>query len=100
MVITVNSPLLTYIAKTFRLSLAQSGFFFTGIYIGYTAFILFGGILADRLSQKLILSIALVGLTLTVILFPLSPNIYFAIVMILLIGGFLGIVQSNINVVI
>jgi MFS family permease len=48
MALTITSPLLPAIAASFSLSMAESGVIFTANFIGFVAFILIGGILADR----------------------------------------------------
>lgn len=96
-VLTVNSPLLSYMANTFHLTLAQSGILFTANFVGFACFILIGGILADKLNKKVVVSISLIGLSFSMLIFPLVTNIYVAMAIMLLIGGFGGIIESNIN---
>lgn len=88
-VLTVNSPLLSYISETLHLSMAQSGVLFTANFAGFVCFIMIGGILADRISKKTVLTISIAGLAVSILLFPLTANFYFSCVIMALIGGFL-----------
>ncbi|HBE79694.1 MAG TPA: MFS transporter, partial [Firmicutes bacterium] len=74
MVLTIMSPLLTNISETFHLSLAQTGTIFTANFLGFTLFVVIGGILSDRFGKKLILTVSLLGYTLALLLFPLASN--------------------------
>lgn len=87
-------------AKTFHLSLAQSGILFTVNFVGFSSFIVVGGILADKLNKKLITSVALIGLAFSMLIFPMLPNFYAGIAVMLLIGGFGGIIEGNINAIV
>jgi fucose permease len=99
-VLTIMSPLLTEISKTFSLSLAQTGVIFTANFLGFTLFIFIGGILADHWGKKLVLSISLTGYTLALFLFPLASNFYLAFIAIILLGGFGGIIEGTISALI
>ena len=61
MVLTIISPLVPEIARSFSLNLAQSGIIFTANFIGFVIFILGGGILADRIGKKPVLIFSLIG---------------------------------------
>lgn len=100
MVLTILSPLLTEIAKTYSLSMAQTGVIFTANFIGFVLFILIGGILADRLGKRLIMAISLAGFALSMLLLPLASNFYTALIMIISIGGFGGSIQSTVSALI
>lgn len=100
MVLTVMSPLLTEISKTFSLNLAQTGTIFTANYLGFTIFLFIGGILADLWGKKKVLALSLIGFTLSLILFPLAPNFSLAFIAIIFLGGFGGIIQGTMNAVI
>jgi MFS family permease len=88
MVLTAYSTLLTSISSSFSLSLAQSGIIFTANFIGFVIFILAGGVLADRIGKKTILSISLTGFAISLLCFPLSSNFYAALIIMFFIGGF------------
>lgn len=94
MVLTIPGPLLTDIASTYSLSMAQSGIIFSANFIGFLAFILGGGMLADRLGKKIVLFVSLVGLTVSLVLFALSPDFYIACIVMFLVGGFGGMLES------
>lgn len=100
MVLTVLSPLLTEISKTFSLGLAETGIIFTANFMGFVLFIFIGGILADRIGKKRVLVISLAGLTLSLLLLPLAPNFFWALLAIILIGGFGGIIETAVSALI
>jgi len=100
MVLTINSPLLSDISATLHLSLAQSGVLFTANFTGFVCFIMIGGILADRISKKTVLSTSIGGLAISILLFPLTANIYISCAIMVLIGGFGGIIESIISAVV
>ncbi|MDA3847321.1 MAG: MFS transporter, partial [Vallitaleaceae bacterium] len=100
MVLTSYSPMLPSISKTFSLTLSQSGFIFTANFIGFVTFILVGGILADRIGKKTVLVIATAGFAVSLILFPFSNSFIIACLMMVLIGGFGGIIETVTNAVI
>jgi fucose permease len=100
MVLTVLSPLLTEIAKTFSLGLAETGIIFTANFLGFVLFIFIGGILADRIGKKRVLCISLAGFTLSLLLLPLVPNFFWAFMAIILIGGFGGSIEGAVSALI
>lgn len=100
MVLTSYSPMLPSITETFSLTLTQSGFIFTANFIGFVTFILVGGILADRIGKKTVLVVATGGFAISLILFPFSNSFFTACIMMALIGGFGGIIETVTNAVI
>jgi fucose permease len=100
MVLTAIGPLLTEISKTFGLTMAQAGFLFTANFIGFSVFILFGGIAADYWGKKIVLSVSLGASAIFLALFPLSTSFYFACLVTFFIGGCSGIVESITNAII
>ena len=100
MVLTSYSPMLPSITKTFSLTLTQSGLIFTANFVGFVAFILIGGILADRIGKKSVLVVAVGGFALSLIIFPFSNSFLIACLMMVLIGGFGGIIETVTNAVI
>ncbi len=100
MVLTSYSPMLPSISKTFSLTLTQSGFIFTANFIGFVAFVLIGGVLADCIGKKTILEIATGGFAVSLIVFPFSNNFSVACLVMALIGGFGGIIESITNAVV
>jgi fucose permease len=100
MVLTMMSPLLTDISKTFSLNLAQTGTIFTANYLGFTVFLFIGGVLSDLWGKKKVLTISLAGFTLSLILFPIAPNFFLAFIAIIFLGGFGGIIQGTMNAMI
>ena len=97
MVLTITGPLLTEISSAFSLNLAQSGFLFAANFIGFSIFIVIGGIAADHWGKRKVMSVSLVGLALSLFAFPLSPSFYTACFISLFTGGFCGIVESLTN---
>lgn len=100
MVLTSYSPMLPSIAETFSLSVSQSGIIFSANFIGFVAFILFGGILADRIGKKKVFVAAVVGFALSLIIFPISSNFLGVCIVMAFIGGFGGIIETVTNAVI
>ncbi|MBK9714608.1 MAG: MFS transporter [Kouleothrix sp.] len=100
MALTVTSPLLPAISASFALSMAESGIIFTASFVGFVAFILAGGILADHWGKKRVLAVALVGFGLSLLLMPLAPSFAVACAISGLIGGFGGILESQLGALI
>lgn len=100
MVLISYSPLLPSIAATFSLSLTESGFIFSANFIGFVAFILVGGILADHIGKKTIFVISVVGFAIALMIFPFTPNFVIACVLMAFIGGFGGIIETVTSAVI
>lgn len=100
MVLTVISPLLGKISETYSMTMAQSGIIFTINFAGFVAFILIGGVLADRWGLKKILSLSLICFSVTLFLFPMASSFYTAAIIIFFMGGFGGIIESNISVLV
>jgi fucose permease len=97
MTLTVTSPLLPAIAASFSLSMAESGIIFTASFAGFVVFILAGGVLADRWGKKRVLSATLVGFALALLLMPLAPTFAAACAITFFIGGFGGILESQVG---
>ena len=96
-ILTVMSPLLSEIAKAYNLDMAQSGLLFTAQFVGFSLFILFGGIAADRFGKKAVLSVNLIVMTVFIFLFSIAPNYIFACIFMFFIGGSTGILESIAN---
>lgn len=92
--LTSLSPLLIDISRTFSLSIAQSGIFFTANFFGFVVFILIGGVLSDRWGKKVVISVSLIGFTAAMFIFPLSPGFYAACIVMFFIGSFGGVLES------
>lgn len=100
MVLTIISPLVPEIARSFSLNLTQSGIIFTANFVGFVIFILGGGVLADRIGKKPVLIFSLIGFSLGLSMFPLAPNFETACFVMALIGGCGGILESQLGAVI
>ncbi|MDR3644857.1 MAG: MFS transporter [Clostridia bacterium] len=92
--LTIISPLLESIRHSFSLSISQSGLIFTFNFVGFVVFVLIGGMIADRFGKKPVLLSALSAFTLLLFVFPYSPNYPVLCLIMFLIGGFGGIVES------
>lgn len=95
--LTITSPLLPAIAASFALSMAESGVIFTVSFLGLVAFILAGGVLADRWGKRRVLAVALAGFTLALLAMPLAPSFAAVCAVTFFIGGFGGILESQIG---
>lgn len=92
--LTIISPLLSEISQSFSLSLSEAGILFTAEFAGFIAFILVGGFLADKFGKKLIISISLFGMVISIFLFTLTGSFAAAMALMVLIGGFGGVIES------
>ncbi len=95
--LTITSPLLPAIADSFALSMAESGVIFTVSFLGLVAFILAGGVLADRWGKRRVLAAALAGFTAALLAMPLAPSFAAVCAVTFFIGGFGGILESQIG---
>lgn len=95
--LTITSPLLPAIADSFALSMAESGVIFTVSFLGLVAFILLGGVLADRWGKRRVLAVALAGFTAALLAMPLAPSFAAVCAVTFFIGGFGGILESQIG---
>jgi fucose permease len=100
MALTITSPLLPAIARSFALSMAESGVIFTANFIGFVTFILAGGILADRWGKQRVLAMALGGFAAALLAMPLAPSFAVACAITVFIGGFGGILESQLGALI
>jgi MFS family permease len=94
MVLTVISPLLLEISKTYSLNLAESGWVFTMSFLGFVLFVFFGGIIADVIGKKRLIAISLAGLSLSLLLVIFAETYISFCIMIFFIGGFGGTVEA------
>lgn len=95
--LTITSPLLPAITASFALSMAESGVIFTVSFLGMVAFILAGGVLADRWGKRRVLAAALAGFTAALLVMPLAPSFAAVCAVTFFIGGFGGILESQIG---
>ena len=97
MSMTVISPLLLEISEFFAVSLSKAGLFFSFNFIGFISFVFVGGIIADHRGKINVLKFCNLGITLSLLLFPLSPTYIMALLVIFFMGGFRGVINSTIN---
>lgn len=90
----ILSPLLSSIARTYNLDLAQAGLVYSASYIGFTLFQFLGGSLADKWGKKIVLSLSLFGMGVSLALLPLSGSLFLLFVSLFFFGGFGGIVET------
>lgn len=100
MQMTVTGPLLPAISRSFDLGLAEAGLVFTANFAGFVAFILAGGVLADRWGKKRVLSVALAGFAVSLLLVPLAPSFALLCAASFLVGGFGGVLESQVGALI
>lgn len=79
-----------------QLSYTQMGLLATGNFLGYLTFALVGGFLASRFGPRLIISLSLLLIGITMLLTGLAPNFQFALAMRILTG--IGSGGSNVPV--
>ncbi len=96
-VLTMMSPLLPYISQSFELDITRSGAIFSANFIGFIIFTLAGGIIADRLNKKKVIFIALVGISISLAVLPLSNSFYGICIATAFIGGFGGVIESLVS---
>lgn len=92
--LTIISTLLESIRKTYSLGISESGFIFTANFTGFVGFVLIGGYFADRHGKKLILTISTFCFSFLLLLLTFSPNFTVLCILMFLIGGFGGIIES------
>src|SRR5262249_9322415 len=95
--LTITSPLLPAIADSFALSMAESGVIFTVSFLGLVAFILAGGGLPVRWGTGRVLAAALAGFAASLLAMPLAPSFAAVCAVTFFIGGFGGILESQIG---
>lgn len=93
-VLSIIGPLLSDISNSYSLNLSQTGLLFSVNFTGFISFIFLGGILAERFGKKTILTITLLGLSLSLFMFGFSHNVIFAFIAIFFIGGFGSVIES------
>ena len=98
--LTIISPLIMEIGKTFSLSITQSGLIFTFNFIGFVVFILIGGALADRFGKKPVLNVAIIGATISILGFAAVQNFTVMCAAAILMGGFGGVLESIVSALI
>lgn len=94
MQIIMMSPLFPEIAKTYSLTISQTGAIFTANFLGFSLFIFFGGILVDLFGKKILLSVALIGNSIALFAFPFASNFTVVLLLMFVLGGFGSIVEG------
>lgn len=100
MVLTVTSPLLPALSASFSLGMAESGIIFSVNFAGFVAFILAGGVLADRWGKRRVLAVSMAGFALALLLMPMASSFAVVCALMFFIGGFGGILESQIGALI
>jgi len=96
-ILTSIGPSLPRLAEYFDLNYADLGLLFTFEAIGFTAFTFLSGIIADHIGKKRTMMLFLIMLTVSVFLWAFSLNYSFLNIMILVMGGGIGIVETMSN---
>ncbi|HEX9059502.1 MAG TPA: MFS transporter [Clostridia bacterium] len=81
-------------SKTLLLPAAQTGIIFTLIFTSSIVFTLTGGVLSNSFSKKNILLVSMASLSGLLMLIPAMHNVAAIYIIIFLMGGFGGIIQS------
>jgi fucose permease len=95
--LTIISPLIIEISRTFSLDIVGAGVIFTIQAIGFVTFIFVGGVLSDKWGKKTILQIALTGFTIAIFLFSQATSFYAACMIMFFLGGFGGVIEGVTN---
>lgn len=98
--LTVISPMLIEISRTFSLNTAQAGVIFTVEFAGFIIFVISGAVFSERWGKKSVLSVSLAGFTVCLFLFSFSPGFISSCIIMFFLGGFGGIIESLITAVI
>jgi len=91
---TVIGPMLSQISNEFQMTLAQSGLLYTAEFTGFAVFILLGGVLADKLGKKTVLTVVLLVLAVSLFAFSRSTGFVMSLVIMVFAGGFCGPLES------
>ena len=100
MVLSILSVLLSEISKEYSLSMAQSGIFFSISFSGFLSFVICGGVLTEKIGKKRIVYLSLLGLAIAMTVFATSSSLIFEYVAIFFMGGFGGIIESIVMVIV
>jgi len=90
------TPILPSMKEGLSLTYAQMGWIGTGNFVGYLVFSLLGGYLATRIGSRVVISISLVLVAVSLILTGISDSFEFALAMRLLTGA--GSAGSNVPI--
>ena len=90
------TPILPSMKEGLSLTYAQMGWIGTGNFVGYLVFSLVGGYLATRIGSRVVISISLVLVAVSLILTGISDSFEFALAMRLLTGA--GSAGSNVPI--
>lgn len=96
-VASAASPMLVEITKTFSLDIVQSGVLIATNFAGFVLFVTASGLIVDRMGKKTVVSISLWGLAASLLLLSLAPCFALVCLSMLLVGGFLGVLESQIS---
>jgi fucose permease len=97
---TITSPLLGEMSFKFSVSIFETGVIFTASFVGFVIFTIWGGVMADKRSKKVVLSTALLGFGIALLIFPLTTNFLVACIIMMFIGGFGGVIESQISAIV
>ncbi len=93
-VLVIISPMLDEIGKEFSLTTIQMGMLMAFQFIGFTIFTIMGGIIADKVSKKAVLSVAVCANCVLLFLFAAVQSFEGVLALLFFIGGGTGIMES------
>lgn len=93
-VLVIISPMLDEIGKEFSLTTIEMGMLMAFQFIGFTIFTILGGIVADKVSKKMVLSVAVIANCIFLFLFATVQSFQGVLILLFFIGGGTGIMES------
>ncbi|MEA5001949.1 MAG: MFS transporter [Christensenella sp.] len=93
-VLVIISPMLDEIGSEFSLTTIEMGMLIAFQFIGFTIFTILGGIIADKVSKKAVLSVAVIANCILLFLFATVQSFSEVLTLLFFIGGGTGIMES------
>ena len=97
--LTIISPSLPRLASHFGLNHGEMGLLLTYEFVGFTAFTLFSGVIADHIGKRKTFLLFMAMLVCSVFLLAFSPNFSFLCVVLLFLGGGMGVFETMSNAI-
>jgi fucose permease len=94
MALTIISPLLLEIGKTYSLSMAELGWVFTYSFLGFVVFVFAAGFVAEKIGKKAVIVISLAGVSISLFLVMFAGSFGWFCFFMFFIGGFGGTVEA------
>jgi len=106
-IMTINAMLLTgvgsllpHFSVELGLALPQQGFLVSGQFVGYTAAVLSGAVLADRFGKTLVLRLAMLGFIATTLVYWVAGSFTALLLAFVLTGCFCGVLENILTAII